>query len=73
MSESVSMSNMILEELQFVKTKVFAIDKELHRLREDFEDTHMNASEKKLFSEALEAEKRGKTISLSEAKKKLGL
>lgn len=62
----------ILEELTFVKAKVVELDREMHSLREDFEDTHLSEEERKMLVEALEEEREGKTVSISDVKKRLG-
>lgn len=67
------MEHKILEELHVVRSKVDALDKEVARLREDYNDKHLSKNEAILLAEALEEEKNGKTISATALKKKLGL
>ena len=62
----------ILKELRSMKTKMVEMDKELHRLREEFEDTHMSIEERETLFNALDDEKNGKTVSLAEMRKRLG-
>ncbi len=58
----------ILEELTFVRAKVVELDKEIHSLREDFEDTHLGEEERKMLAEALEEEREGKTVPIAGVK-----
>ena len=67
------MEHRILEELKLVREKVDGMDRDLHDLREDFDDTHLSAEERKLMSAALEEEAQGKTVSASELAKLVGL
>ncbi len=67
---AIAVEQRILEELEVVKTKVIEMDNELHRLREDFDDTHMSGEERRILAEALEEESQGKTISLENVKKR---
>ncbi|VVB81574.1 Uncharacterised protein [uncultured archaeon] len=71
MAETVELK--ILEELEVVKTKVAEMDDELHRLRDDFADTHMSGEERRILAEALEEGRQGKTVSLENVKKHLNL
>lgn len=62
----------LLQDMDFVKSKIVEMDKELHKLREDFEDTHLTEEDRKALAEALEDARQGRTIPLSEVKKKFG-
>lgn len=61
----------ILNELKAVKAKVFEMDKEIHKLREDFADSHMSEDDRNALGEALEDERKGENISLAEMRKRL--
>lgn len=63
----------ILKELNSVKSKMAQMDKELRLLREEFEDAHLNADDKRAIAAALEDEKNRKTVSLAEVRKRLGV
>lgn len=62
----------ILDEVRVVKGKIIEIDRELHRLREEFEDTHLSEEERTMLGEALEEERKGETVSLERLKRELG-
>ncbi len=61
----------ILEEIGSVKAKINEMDKEIHRLREDFADAHLSEKERAMLTDALEDEKQGMTISLKDVEKRL--
>ena len=44
----------------------------LHRLGEEFEDTHLSEEERTMLGEALEEERKGETVSLERLKRELG-
>ncbi|HLC20106.1 MAG TPA: hypothetical protein VJK72_04250, partial [Candidatus Nanoarchaeia archaeon] len=60
-------------ELKSVKAKMEQLDREVHELRADFEDTHLSTEEKKLLIDTLDDEAKGKTVSLSQMRKRLDI
>jgi hypothetical protein len=63
----------VLDELKLVKKAMSKMSRELHKLREDFEDTHMSEDDRKALLAALEDEKNGDTVSTQELRQQLGL
>lgn len=61
----------IAEDMKFVKEKVAEIDKELHKLREEFEEAHLTDEEQELLAKAREEYRKGKTKPLEQLEKEL--
>ena len=63
----------VLDELKAVKKTVTEMNRELHKLREDFEDAHLSEDDRKALIAALDDEKYGRTVSGVSLRKQLRL